>query len=445
MIALQLKRGSSPLRVSLPLPATPAAVDEAYSRLDSISTAAATKIAAVTGDVPNLSNYLAGKEIDGDDMLSKLNALGERIESMTVSGRQMFAGALDSESINGLDDVLRIAGSLGAYTMIDGVSNDRELGIFLVDNGYKSFPEQVMPYLDFSAIGAEYYAEHGGAYTSAGYVLRKESCNLPQRRDDAIFRLDLHSGENRTFRLELPADEAELERAKRQLQVEDFVQCEFMRSDYIPYLSELVPNDCISVEETNELARRIQEMRQTDGELMKYLSVLSVEQPDTFHAALELAAKLDDYERVPANAEEYGREVLRRIGADDELLDTIDGYMDFAGLGEASMEEDNVRRTEFGLIRRCSEPFGEEKQLVGRLTYANGEVMEYTDKGKFLTDLKEELEFRATTGMEYEILTDDPALRKAVDDAIYDLYGEENPSDEEDYGQQSSMQMGGMM
>ena len=119
--------------------------------------------------------------------------------------------------------------------------------------------------------------------------------------------------------------------------------------------------------------------------------------------------------------------------------------MDFAGLGEASMEEDNVRRTEFGLIRRCSEPFAEEKQLVGRLTYANGEVMEYTDKDKFLADLKEELEFRATTGMEYEILTDDPALRKAVDDAIYDLYGEENPSDEEDYEQQPSMQMGGMM
>ena len=127
MIALQLKRGSSPLRVSLPLPATPAAVEEAYSRLDSISTAAVTKIAAVTGDIPNLSNYLAGKEIDGDNMLSKLNALGERIESMTVSGRQMFAGALDSESINGLDDVLRIAGSLGAYTIMASMHTMRNI------------------------------------------------------------------------------------------------------------------------------------------------------------------------------------------------------------------------------------------------------------------------------------------------------------------------------
>ena len=85
------------------------------------------------------------------------------------------------------------------------------------------------------------------------------------------------------------------------------------------------------------------------------------------------------------------------------------------------------------------------QQLVGRLTFANGEVMEYTDKDAFLAAFKEELEFRPTTGMEYKILTDDPALRKAVDDAIYDLYGEENPSNEEDYEQESSMQMGGMM
>ena len=54
--------------------------------------------------------------------------------------------------------------------------------------------------------------------------------------------------------------------------------------------------------------------------------------------------------------------VLRRIGADDELLETIDGYTDFEQLGRAMMEEDGVRRTEFGLVRRPSEPFPAEKQ-----------------------------------------------------------------------------------
>ena len=50
--------------------------------------------------------------------------------------------------------------------------------------------------------------------------------------------------------------------------------------------------------------------------------------------ALRCAMNLDDYERIPEDTYEYGQAVLRRIGADDELIDTIDGYMDFEKLGE---------------------------------------------------------------------------------------------------------------
>ena len=43
-------------------------------------------------------------------------------------------------------------------------------------------------------------------------------------------------------------------------------------------------------------------------------------------------------------------------------------------------------------------------------------------------------------------ITQDPAIRKAVDDIVYDFYGEENPCREEDYNLAPSveMQMGGM-
>ena len=80
--------------------------------------------------------------------------------------------------------------------------------------------------------------------------------------------------------------------------------------------------------------------------------------------ALRYAMNLDDYERIPEDTYEYGQAVLRRIGADDELIDTIDGYMDFEKLGEDTMAEEGVRRTEFGLIRRCSSPFAEETQAM---------------------------------------------------------------------------------
>ena len=68
-----------------------------------------------------------------------------------------------------------------------------------------------------------------------------------------------------------------------------------------------------------------------------------------------------------------------------------------------------------------------DKPLVGRVSYANGDAQEFTDAEAFLKCLREELPYRSTTGLRYEVMTDDPNLRKAVDDIAFDLYGEENP------------------
>lgn len=81
--------------------------------------------------------------------------------------------------------------------------------------------------------------------------------------------------------------------------------------------------------------------------------------------------------------------------------------------------------------------------LVGILKYANGEVVEYQDAEEFIRDFKTELEYRATTGMEYELCTDDPHIRKSIDDALYNMYGEDNPRSPEDY-ERPSPQGGGM-
>ena len=105
-------------------------------------------------------------------------------------------------------------------------------------------------------------------------------------------------------------------------------------------------------------------MQQSDGQLLKFFSALAVEQPETFSEAYQIALNLDDYERVPADMDEYGRMVLRRSGMDDELMDMIDGYMDFAGLGEFYVEENVVRTTDFGMVRRYSAPFEPEEQSL---------------------------------------------------------------------------------
>ena len=87
-----------------------------------------------------------------------------------------------------------------------------------------------------------------------------------------------------------------------------------------------------------------------------------------------------------------------------------------------------------------------DKPLVGRVTYANGDAHEFTDAEAFLKFVREELPYHPTTGFRYEVLTDDPTVRKQVDDIVFDLYGEENPRQLEEYQKtpKQGMTMGGI-
>lgn len=371
MIRLKLSNKSANEGVILDLPATPAEVSEAFSWFERLGVdPSAVRIAGVNSPVPNLGPYILRANIHEPAEMKKLNELAEAIEQMDDREWDIFAGALDAESINGLDDVLKISKRLGDYIILPNVKTDTELGRILVDTGYKNFPENVQPYLDYRAIGAEYYAENGGAYGPGGYVRRKSSLEQAPEQRDALITLYLLTPRvtatiANPYRLALPATDEELEQAKEQIDVEYFTEATIVKVEFgKPYLAELIPQECICVEDANELALGIEEMQQRDGEMLKFLAVLSVEQPETISDALRFAINLDDYERITAGTYEYGQSVLRRIGADDELIDTIDGYMDFEKFGEDSMVEDGVRQTEFGLIRRCSHPFPEETQTM---------------------------------------------------------------------------------
>lgn len=76
----------------------------------------------------------------------------------------------------------------------------------------------------------------------------------------------------------------------------------------------------------------------------------------------------------------------------------------------------------------------QQAKPVGRITYASGEEQTFTDAQKYLDTIREELQYQATTGFRYETLTDDPAVRKAVDDILLDFAGEENPRRGCNYG-----------
>ena len=82
-----------------------------------------------------------------------------------------------------------------------------------------------------------------------------------------------------------------------------------------------------------------------------------------------------------------------------------------------------------------------ENALVGRATYINGDVQEFTDAEEYIQCIREDLPYHATSGFRFETLTDEPAVRKAVSDIIYDFYGMENPHQREDYETEPDLKM----
>ena len=368
MIQLFMNRGGSPVVVPLQFPTSQDAINEAFCQLDESSRERKTKIVEIKSVISNLPSYLTGLDPDSPSQIKKLNQLADIIVQMDSRERTIYAGALDSNSINGLDDIIRVAEQVSDYLLIPNVNSDVTLGRYVAVSsqiqGDPRFPEAAWLYLDFAKIGAEYYADHGGAYTYAGYVLRKQDAGSIKEKEAQI-QLELSSSEARVC-VYLPAAKEELEQVKKNLGIDCYAEAAITKISFeVPYMDEHIPVTGVCVEDANELAWAIEGMQHEDGELMKYLSVLSVEQPETMQEALRYAMELDDYERVTEDPYEYGKAVLRRIGADDELLDSIDGYMDFEKLGEDSMVEDGVRQTEFGLIRRLSSPFSEEIETLG--------------------------------------------------------------------------------
>lgn len=311
------------------------------------------------------AGYIERDALFSETGVQKLNQLAGLVDAMDLDTQKVFAGALRAESINGLDDVLRVASSLGQYEFIEGVTTDKELGGWLVEHGKAGvdFPREVWPYLDYAGIGRSYYADHGGAYTPSGYVKRREVIQTQEAAKQPNFALTLASPTS-THRLNLPATDDGMEQAKRALRLDDLGSAVIKNVEIDYPWAHLLDMDSITLQDAHILAKCVQEM--TAQELRVFGAVLEAEQPSSFSDANLTAMYLDDYELVEDSEREYGREALRKAGADDEILDMLDGFTDFDALGRSEMEADGVRETSFGHVRRLSAPWPEQGAEIGQ-------------------------------------------------------------------------------
>lgn len=172
---LYLTHGNGEESIPLKLPASSSQVEEIDIRLDDICSGEGNfRISDAKSSVKGLWQFIRSADLLDPEDLEKLNRLSRQLDAMSEKERQIFAGALLSECISNLDDVLQTVGRIGQYEIITGVTCDRELGGYLVEHGKIDCPEYLKPYLDYVGIGAEFYSNYGGAYTLDGYVVRKE-------------------------------------------------------------------------------------------------------------------------------------------------------------------------------------------------------------------------------------------------------------------------------
>lgn len=300
--------------------------------------------------------YLRHAELEWQIGVDKLNRLARRFDGMDSETRELFFAVLDARITSSIYDVMNTLDDFDQYELIHGVATDQELGKWLVEQGLAGvyFPKPVLPYLDYAAIGAAYYSDHGGAYTPSGYVKRREAVQMQAEEARPAFTLTLVSAAG-AVRLDLPASDAQMEDAKRALGL-DSLDSAVIRDVEIGYpWAHLLPTDAVTLEDANVLAQCVRAM--SNRELKVFGAALEVEEPRSFYDAGCTAMDLDDYELVDGSEHEYAWNALRAAGASEDALEMLHGYTDFDALGRSEMEADGVRETSFGCVRRLSAPW----------------------------------------------------------------------------------------
>ncbi len=129
MITLNLSRADNAEGVYLNLPAPPAKINYAFSELDKISSdTSTTKIVDVVSNVYNLNDYLKSADVEQPGILDKIGELARILQTMDRDSCLKFEGVLDANSVNGIDDILRLSESLDQYTLIHDAASGSTLG-----------------------------------------------------------------------------------------------------------------------------------------------------------------------------------------------------------------------------------------------------------------------------------------------------------------------------
>ena len=413
--------------------------------------------------------------------LDELDYLARRLDSFTEREAAQFQGMAVRLGIFDMTDFINLTFCCQQATVITDFSDLEQIGrdhYMNLHGGCASMEE--LERLDARRTALDLILnDTSGQITPYGVVYdngmeleqRYDGCHFPDYKySNSLMDVSLTSVHDtrQTVFLSLPMPERQMERLifRSGFESEDFAQLTIQSSEFPQPLQSILNQGRESVFELNHLCCVCSSLSRQAWNKLEAAAVIAA--PEDSGQLSQLAQNLDLFDFVPDvhNPEEYGRHMIQQSGRFD-YDSGLDAFYDYERYGRQCVQQEQGAFTEQGYIAYHgtltldelmqgdpAEQYQKEQagrfdpgdtagRLVGRVTYAGGEALQFTDPQEYLRTIREELPCRAVTGFRFETLTDDPAVRNAADDMIYDLYGEENPRPLEDYAPRQGPSMGG--
>ena len=364
------KRDESLTSADLTLPATPYQLVDALEQLraDGAENVKAKISYCHSSGILNLLPTASGN-------LYEVNALAKKMAGFEDWQKEAFDGMLKTDAFESSDPIpiarlIDFAYSTECCHVVGGITTDKELGEFLVENGLwgdeETLTEDVYKRLDFKMIGREHRLMEGGTFTANSYV--EQHCDLieahrtldltPPSLDYTVllkiskgFFNDPTSDRDRAMTLKLPATEAQLSAVLEQLDIARWKEAGFTCIDCkAPMLIDLI-NDAEDFDEVLQMADTLAEMPQK--QLTEYKAILAATRCSEFDRAVDLIGRMEEYIVTP----EY--ETLADVARDEmsvimspDSVEIMLPYLDLEGYGHALVKELNADLTAYGMVER---------------------------------------------------------------------------------------------
>ena len=294
----------------LELPASGDEIQEVYDQLKGKKGARRIEIAELKTSIPELNQCLQGTCVNRKT-LSELDFLARRMQQMTEREREIFETAAGFSGELSPVCLINLSYNLDCCSFYPDVSTERELGKYLVRNGYEGMVDGWVRTAE--RIGTQYHQEHEGKFTRHGYVGENGKAIIPLYDgnkfpdlsavlpDSAGSLLELHfSRAGNVYGLHLPAKEPQISCLEHFLGVNCLDSWPFYYAkEKFPGLRKYLP--CrFTIRELNrfvEAAAPQLEKEPQKADLM--FAALEAEMPLDIQQAISVAENLDSYQFLP--------------------------------------------------------------------------------------------------------------------------------------------------